>query len=87
MTYSYNIAYSPTGEILQFRYEENQIYNARVANGERVIQLPDSIDYRMFKVDVATKTLINKTSEELAQENISPIEIPDMHLLTQEQLK
>lgn len=79
MSYTKHIQYNDTGEILSIRNEETSIFNKRVAAGEKVIPA-DITDGRLYKVDVTTQQLIEKTKEELEAEGITVVPFVDLSL-------
>jgi len=76
MTNKMFIHYDDQGNIDSFTHEHAMFFEQRKAAGENIIEVERKFDYKSFKVDLTTLTIVPKTPEEIAAAQPKPIAIP-----------
>lgn len=76
MSITYFVHYEDDGKLVGFTYEERKFYDMRKENGEKVLEVDHQFDFKQYKLDMSTMTVIPKTPEEIAADAPKPIEIP-----------
>lgn len=68
MTIKIFLHYDPYGNILGMTQEHEMFFERRVAAGEKIIEIPAQIDYKIYKIDVTTLELTKKSDAEIQAE-------------------
>jgi hypothetical protein len=74
MTIKIFLTYEPDGKVIGQTHEEAVYFEKRKTDGELVFEIPSQLDYKAYKIDVNTMTLVAKTPEEIEAERPKPIE-------------
>lgn len=72
------IHYDNTGKILSLTHELAMFFEERINNGEQVLEVPTQFDFKNFKLDLDTMTIVPKTPEEIEADKPKPINLTVM---------
>lgn len=65
MTVKVFFHYDDAGNVLGMTQEHEMFFEQRLADGEKIIEIPTEVDYTLYKVDLTTLTVVKKTDEEI----------------------
>lgn len=68
MTTKIFLHYDDNGAILGMTQEHEVFFEGRVAAGEKIIEIPAQVDYKIYKIDLTTLELVKKSDDEIQAE-------------------